>query len=272
MTRKELFENIVKKQSFLCVGLDTDLKKMPKELLATEDPLFEFNKQIIDATKHLAVAYKINTAFYEVHGEKGWHSMRKTVEYIPQDIFTIADAKRGDIGNTSEMYAETFFNSFDFDAVTLSPYMGEDSIKPYLQYPGKWVIVLGLTSNPGYADVQLLKTGEGYVFEQVIKKVASWGNTDNTMFVVGATHPEMFKTVRAIVPNHFLLVPGIGAQGGDFEGTVDAGFNEVCGLLVNSSRGIIYASNNIDDFAAKATEAASQMQQDMQLALKKWGY
>ena len=272
MTKKELYENILAKRSFLCVGLDTDLTKIPKELLDEEDPIFAFNKAIIDATHELCVAYKINTAFYEAHGEKGWKSMKKTVDYIPKGIFKIADAKRGDIGNTSQKYAEAFFKKYNFDSITLSPYMGEDSVNPYFEYPGKTVILLALTSNEGSEDVQLQKSGKGYVFETVLRKAKKWGNSDNTMFVVGATHPELFKKVRAIVPDHFLLVPGVGAQGGDFGKVAEAGLSKHVGLLVNASRSIIYAGSKASDFKVKAMKAAYQQQREMEHILKNKGY
>jgi len=249
------------------VGLDPDMTKIPAELLKTADPIFEFNKQIIDATHELAVAYKLNTAFYEAEGAKGWESLQKTVDYIPEGILKIADAKRGDVDNTSERYAYAFFKTLNFDAVTLSPYMGEDSITPYLKYPGKWVIVLGLTSNKGSKDIQMLKTDNSYVWEDAIRAVKNWGNSDNTMFVIGATHPEMFERVRKIVPDHFLLVPGIGAQGGDFEKVVSSGFNSQCGLLVNASRSIIYAGSG-GDYKLKIREAAQLAQREMEHTLK----
>lgn len=267
MNREQLFEQILKKRSFLSVGLDTDIKRIPKELHKADDPLFEFNKQIIDATQELAVAYKINTAFYEAFGSKGWDSMKKTLDYIPKGIFKIADAKRGDIGNTTQMYARAFFEEMSFDAVTLSPYMGADAIKPYLEYKDKTAIVLGLTSNEGSQDFQMLKTGKTHLFEKVISTVAKWGNEDNLMFVIGATHPEMFESVRKIVPNHFLLVPGVGAQGGDFTKITKAGFNKQCGLLVNSSRAIIYASER-KDFKVQAMKAAFQVQREMEFEMK----
>ena len=270
MDREELFEQIVKKRSFLSVGLDTDIQRIPKELKTKDDPLFEFNKQIIDATHDLAVAYKVNTAFYEAFGSKGWDSMKKTLDYIPEGIFKIADAKRGDIGNTTKLYARAFFEDMNFDAVTLSPYMGADAIKPYLEYENKTAIVLGLTSNEGSKDFQLLKTGKQYLFEKVISTVKKWGNEDNLMFVAGATHPEMFEAIRKIVPNHFLLVPGVGAQGGDFTKLTKAGFNKKCGLLVNSSRGVIYASER-KDYKVQAMKAAFQIQREMEFEMEKNG-
>ncbi|MDX2002749.1 MAG: orotidine-5'-phosphate decarboxylase [Chitinophagales bacterium] len=271
MNRQELFEQIRQQQSFLCVGLDTDLKKIPADLLQTADPQYEFNRRIIDATRQYAVAYKINTAFYEVYGAKGWESMRKTVAYLPNNAFKIADAKRGDIGNTSEMYAEAFLKQIGFDAITLSPYMGEDSISPYYQYAGKWAIILGLTSNKGSADLQLKAQGDGYFYETVLKTAQTWGNTNNTMFVIGATQPAYFERVRQLVPEHFLLVPGVGAQGGDLHAICAAGLNSHCGLLVNSSRNIIYAGKDMNDFEYKAQKAAENLQMEMAGILKSKG-
>lgn len=265
MTREQLFENITTKRSFLCVGLDTDLEKIPRHLLDLEDPVFEFNKQIIDATRDFAVAYKPNLAFYEVMGAKGWESLRKTVDYIPDDIFTIADAKRGDIGNTSTMYAKAFFETMGFDSLTVAPYMGEDSITPYLAFDGKWAIVLGATSNKGSIDFQDLMLERSYqkLYERVVKKSAEWGTEDNMMFVVGATRPEVLMKVRTLLPKHFFLIPGVGAQGGSLEAVCKYGMNSECGILVNSSRGIIYAGND-ENFAEVAGEKASEMQQTMQ--------
>lgn len=263
MNYQELVNQIKKKKSFLCVGLDTDLKKIPKHLLDTEDPIFEFNKQIIDATKDYCVAYKPNIAFYEMLGTKGWESLQKTIDYIPKDIFTIADAKRGDIGNTSLYYANTFFDTFDFDSVTVAPYMGSDSVSPYLQHKNKWAIVLALTSNKGADDFELQKLQSGeYVFEKVLSTSKEWGSEKNMMYVVGATRPEMLTEIRKIVPNHFLLVPGVGAQGGSLTEVVKYGMSKDVGLLVNSSRGIIYASNE-EDFAQKAGEKAKAIQEEM---------
>jgi len=263
MNYQELVSQIKKKKSFLCVGLDTDLAKIPKHILDTEDPIFEFNKQIIDATKDYCVAYKPNIAFYEMLGAKGWESLQKTIDYIPNDIFTIADAKRGDIGNTSLYYANTFFDTYNFDSVTVAPYMGSDSIKPYLQHKDKWAIVLALTSNKGADDFELqkLKSGE-YVFEKVLSTSKEWGNEENMMYVVGATRPEMLAEIRKIVPKHFLLVPGVGAQGGSLSEVVKYGKTKDIGLLVNSSRGIIYAGNE-RDFAVKAGEKAKAIQEEM---------
>ena len=267
MTKEELFNQIQKKESFLCIGLDTDLQKIPTHLLDFEDPVFEFNKQIIDATHDLCVAYKPNIAFYESMGAKGWASLQKTLDYIPKDIFTIADAKRGDIGNTSKMYAKTFFNTYNFDSVTVAPYMGSDSITPFLDFEGKWVIVLALTSNQGGLDFQMIKDSEGVMlYQKVLEKVQAYGQ--NIMFVVGATRAEALKEVRDIAPDNFLLVPGVGAQGGCLEEVANYGMNEHCGLLVNSSRGIIYASSS-KDFAAVARQKVLELQISMSQMLKK---
>ncbi len=263
MTRSELFAQIQKKKSFLCVGLDTDIKKIPQHLLDTEDPIFEFNKQIIDATLPYTVAYKPNLAFYESLGSKGLIALEKTMDYIADEVFTIADAKRGDIGNTSDMYARAFFENMNFDSVTVAPYMGNDSVSPFLQYVGKWVILLAATSNKGSKDFQELKleTGE-MLFEKVIETSLEWGNADNLMYVVGATRPESLVNVRKIVPDSFLLIPGVGAQGGSLAEVCKAGMNDQCGLLVNSSRGIIYASQG-EDFAEKAAIEAQKLQMQM---------
>ena len=272
MTRKELIEQIRTKQSFLCVGLDTDLSKIPAHLLETEDPIFEFNKAIIDATKDFAVAYKPNIAFYECYGPKGWESLQKTIDYIPKNIFTIADAKRGDIGNTSTYYAKTFFEYLDCDSVTVAPYMGEDSVKPFLEFDDKWVILLALTSNKGALDFQMTQDENGEeLFKKVLRKSTEWGTPENLMFVVGATRAEGIGEVRKLVPDHFFLVPGVGAQGGSLEDVAEYGWNSDCGLLVNSSRGIIYASSGID-FAAKAREEAQKLQQEMASILKAKGF
>lgn len=269
MTRRELVDQIRQKQSFLCVGLDADLHRIPKHLFQTADPVFEFNKQIIDATKDLCVAYKPNLAFYESLGAKGWLSLEKTLRYIPNEHFTIADAKRGDIGNTSHLYAKAFFETLDFDAVTVAPYMGEDSVKPFLEFEDKWVVVLALTSNKGSADFQFsTQDGQMPLYQKVIQKAQGWGSPDKLMFVVGATHPEMFEEIRRLAPEHFFLVPGIGAQGGDLQGVSEFGLNGECGLLVNSSRGIIYAGQG-EDFAAKARKAAKKLQQQMASILRK---
>ena len=263
MNRQELISEIKQKQSFLCVGLDTDINKIPAHLLELEDPIFEFNKKIIDATKDLCVAYKPNIAFYESMGPKGWVSLQKTLEYIPNDIFTIADAKRGDIGNTSNMYARTFFKNMNFDSVTVAPYMGEDSITPFLEFEDKWVIVLSLTSNKGSLDFQKIESKDGKkLFQQVLETSQTWGTDENMMYVVGATRAEQLSEIREIIPNHFLLVPGVGAQGGNLKDVAKYGMNSDCGLLVNSSRGIIYAGNG-SDFAEKARIEAQKLQQEM---------
>jgi len=267
MNRSELIEQIRAKQSFLCVGLDTDLTKIPKHLLDLEDPIFEFNKAIIDATKDLCVAYKPNIAFYECYGPKGWESLKKTIDYIPSNILTIADAKRGDIGNTSTYYAQTFFEYLNCDAVTVAPYMGEDSVRPFLAFPHKWTIVLALTSNQGAHDFQMTLDSNGEaLYKKVLRKTMSWGNSENTMFVVGATRAEGIAEVRSLVPDHFFLVPGVGAQGGSLQDVAHYGWNDDCGLLVNSSRGIIYAGNELD-FAAKARLEAQKIQLEMQAIL-----
>ncbi len=263
MNYQELVTQIKTKKSFLCVGLDTDLAKIPAHLLELDDPIFEFNKQIIDATKDYCVAYKPNIAFYEMLGTKGWESLQKTIDYIPETHFTIADAKRGDIGNTSLYYANTFFDTYNFDSVTVAPYMGSDSVTPYLQHKDKWAILLALTSNKGADDFELQKLESGeYVFEKVLSTSKKWGSEQNMMYVVGATRPEMLAEIRKIVPNHFLLVPGVGAQGGSLSEVVKYGITADCGLLVNSSRGIIYAGNG-EDFAQKAGEKAKAIQEEM---------
>ena len=263
MTREELIHQIKRKKSFLCVGLDPVLEKIPAHLLENEDPIFAFNKAIIDATKEYAVAYKPNIAFYECHGPKGWESLRKTLAYIPEDIFTIADAKRGDIGNTSTYYAKTFFTYLGCDSVTVAPYMGRDSVTPFLEFTHKWVILLALTSNEGALDFQFIKDGTGNeLFKNVLEKSAHWGTPENLMYVVGATRTEDIAKVRNVVPDHFFLVPGVGAQGGSLEEVCHHGWNKDCGLLVNSSRGIIYASSD-RDFSEKAAEEASKLQREM---------
>ena len=262
MTRKQLVEQIQKKKSYLCVGLDTDLVKIPKHLQSHPDAVFEFNKQIIDATQDLCVAYKINTAFYEAMGLKGWEAMEKTVNYIPNDQFIIADAKRGDIGNTSAQYAKAFFQALNFDAITVAPYMGEDSVKPFLEFENKWAIVLGLTSNTGSRDFEQQKIGDEFLYETVLKKVSSWGRTDNLMFVVGATKASDLEDIRKIIPDHFLLVPGVGFQGGSLEEVSKYGMNKDCGLLVNASRAITYAGEG-EDFATEARAIAQQYQSEM---------
>ncbi|MFK7807989.1 MAG: orotidine-5'-phosphate decarboxylase [Saprospiraceae bacterium] len=263
MTRKALVEQIKKKGSYLCVGLDTDLNRIPKHLLSTEDPVFEFNKQIIDATKNHCVAYKPNIAFYEALGAKGWESLAKTLDYIPDDIFTIADAKRGDIGNTSSLYAKAFFETLNFDAVTVAPYMGIDSVAPFLEFENKWVILLALTSNKGSQDFQMAKQdNEMPLYEKVMRTAMTWGTPDNLMFVVGATHPEKMQDIRRIAPDHFLLVPGVGAQGGDLQKLSEYGLNEDAGLLVNSSRGIIYAGSG-EGFGAVSGSIAKGIVDEM---------
>jgi len=261
MKRNTLVNLIKQKKSFLSVGLDSDLVKIPQHLLDQNDPIFEFNKGIIDATQDLTPCYKINIAFYEAMGVKGWETLAKTLDYIPKDIFTIADAKRGDIGNTSKKYAEAFFKEFDFDAITVAPYMGEDSVSPFLEFGGKWVILLALTSNKGSKDFQFIQQSTGeHLYEEVLRISQKWG--ENIMYVIGATHPEEFKNIRSIVPDHFLLVPGVGAQGGSLEGVCAHGMNEDIGLLINSSRGIIYSSSG-EDFGEAARESALSIQTKM---------
>lgn len=273
MNTIQLFEQIQKKQSFLCVGLDTDIQKIPSFLLDTSDPLFYFNQLIIDATAPYAVAYKPNLAFYESNGLEGWNSLEKTVHYLREkypDIFLIADAKRGDIGNTSALYARTFFETYNFDAVTIAPYMGEDSVTPFLGYPGKWVILLALTSNKGAFDFQFMTDGSEKLFEKVLRTSQKWANAEKMMYVVGATKAEELEGIRKIVPDHFLLVPGVGAQGGSLSEVAKYGLNDRCGLLVNSSRAILYASSG-SDFAEKAGEAALETQKEMQKLLLERG-
>ncbi|HTN18914.1 MAG TPA: orotidine-5'-phosphate decarboxylase [Pelobium sp.] len=275
MTRQQLIEQIKIKQSFLTIGLDSDINKIPKHLLDAEDPVFEFNKQLIDATKDLCVSYKINTAFYECRGLAGWQSLIKTADYLPEDVFTIADAKRGDIGNTSAMYADAFFNKessgMSFDSVTVAPYMGKDSVSPFLKYNDKWVILLALTSNEGAKDFQFTQNNEGFLFEKVLKKSQEWATDANMMYVVGATRGEAFLDIRKTAPNHFLLVPGVGAQGGSLADVCKYGMNKDCGLLVNSSRAIIYASAG-GDFAEAARAEALKVQQQMAQELKAIGF
>ncbi len=266
MNREQLIKNINKKKSLLCVGLDTDIEKIPQCLLNTDNPVLAFNKSIIDATKDFAIAYKINTAFYEAQGIKGWETIQKTLEYIPQDIFTIADAKRGDIGNTSEQYAKTFFKTYPFHSVTVAPYMGEDSVKPFLQFKDNWTIVLGLTSNNGSRDFQLQQCGNEMLYEKVLQTVAGWGNPENLMFVVGATRKEQLQHVRSLLPEHFFLIPGVGAQGGDVATVCENAMNKDGGILINVSRGIIYAGSG-DDFAEKAKDAAKDYQRQMAVYL-----
>lgn len=267
MIRQYLIDQIKKKRSYLCVGLDTDIKKIPKHLLSEPDPVFAFNKAIIDATRDLCVSYKINTAFYEALGAKGWEAMEKTVHYIGDEHFKIADAKRGDIGNTSDLYAKAFFESMPFDAVTVAPYMGEDSVKPFLQYGSKWAIVLGLTSNKGAGDFELQQAGGGLLYEKVLTTVSQWGSTDNLMFVVGATQADSFTNIRKLTPEHFYLVPGVGAQGGSLKEISEKALNNDCGILVNASRAIIYASC-AEDFSEKAREVAKGYQMEMSTYLK----
>ncbi len=272
MNKKELIEQIKLKKSFLCIGLDVDIQKIPSFLLDFEDPIYEFNKRIIDATADLCVAYKPNIAFYESRGIKGWKSLEQTMHAIPKNIFTIADAKRGDIGNTSALYARAFFNpqesGFDFDSVTVAPYMGSDSVQPFLGYSNKWVILLALTSNEGAQDFQMFEDGnQEKLYQKVLKTSMYWGTSENMMYVVGATRPEYFKNIRAICPDHFYLVPGVGAQGGSLKEVCEYGLNKEIGLLINSSRGIIYASNGAD-FAEKAREEALKMQKEMQAILE----
>ncbi len=274
MNRQQLVKQIFDKKSFLCVGLDTDIKKIPECLLDNEDPIFAFNKAIIDATAPYCVAYKPNLAFYESYGLKGMAAFERTINYLnkfyPQH-FIIADAKRGDIGNTSSMYARTFFEEYNLDSLTVAPYMGEDSVKPFLEYEGKWVILLALTSNKGSHDFQLTEDKDGErLFEKVLKKSQEWGNDQNMMYVVGATQGEMFKDIRKVAPTHFLLVPGVGAQGGSLQEVCKYGIIKDCGLLVNSSRGIIYASNG-EDFAQVAAKKAKDLQQEMEAELAKIG-
>jgi orotidine-5'-phosphate decarboxylase len=269
MNSLQLFNNIVTKRSFLCVGLDTETGKIPQHLLKSDDPVFEFNKKIIDATHNYAVAYKPNVAFYESEGTKGWASLEAIVRYIRQrypEMFIIADAKRGDIGNTSKMYAKAFLSNMPFDAVTVAPYMGEDSVTPFLSYPGKWVVLLALTSNKGADDFQYHNEDGIKLFERVLSLSKKWGNSDNMMYVVGATRAEMLKDIRKIIPDHFLLVPGVGAQGGSLEEVAKYGMNSKCGLLVNSSRGIIFADSS-EKFDKVAGEKAKEVQQEMECYL-----
>lgn len=269
MTYDQLFEQIKKKKSFLCVGLDSDIAKIPSHLLEEEDPVFAFNKAIVDATAEVAIAYKPNIAFYECRGVEGWRSLEKTVAYIKEnypEIFTIADAKRGDIGNTSQMYAKAFLETLDFDAITVAPYMGEDSVTPFLQYEGKWVVLLALTSNKGAFDFQFFEQEGERLYERVLRKSQEWGNDRNMMYVVGATKADMLEGIRKIVPEHFLLVPGVGAQGGSLEEVARYGMNNHCGLIVNSSRGIIFADKT-ENFARRAGEEARKLQADMERLL-----
>ena len=269
MNKQQFIEQIQKKKSFLCVGLDTDINKIPQDLLAMEDPVFEFNKQIINKTAEFAVAYKPNTAFYEVYGAKGWQSLERTIQYIKvnyPEIFIIADAKRGDIGNTSANYAKAFFNTLKADALTVAPYMGKDSVEPFLGFEDKWVILLALTSNKGSQDFQYLNTGNRLLYQQVLQTATTWASSEKMMFVVGATHPEELGEIRKMLPDYFFLVPGVGAQGGDLPTVAKYGLSKDCGLLVNSSRGIIYASNQFD-FADRAAEEAQKLQRQMAAVL-----
>jgi orotidine-5'-phosphate decarboxylase len=266
MDQNGLFENIVKKRSFLCVGLDSEIEKIPVFLLKGKDPIFEFNKRIIDATHEYAVAYKPNVAFYECYGAKGWISLESTVKYIKENypgIFVIADAKRGDIGNTSKMYAKAFLENMPFDAITVAPYMGEDSVSPFLSYKGKWVVLLALTTNKGADDFQYHNEDGIKLFERVLTVSQKWGTINNLMYVVGATRAELLKDIRQLVPDHFLLVPGVGAQGGSLEEVAKYGLNSKCGLLVNSSRGIIFADNT-GNFDIVAGEKAKEVQVEME--------
>ena len=271
MNRQQLFENIKQKKSFLCVGLDTDIKKIPSHLLNEEDPIFTFNKAIIDATAPYCIAYKPNLAFYESMGVKGWISFEKTIKYLNENYpeqFIIADAKRGDIGNTSAMYARTFFEEMQLDALTVAPYMGEDSVTPFLNYEGKWVILLALTSNKGSHDFQLTEDATGErLFEKVLRKSQEWGNADNMMYVVGATQGKMFEDIRKVAPEHFLLVPGVGAQGGSLEEVCRYGMTSQCGLIVKSSRAIIYADST-ENYATVAAEKAKEVQMQMAALLE----
>lgn len=274
MKFSELTVEIVKKQSFLCIGLDSDIEKIPKHLLKEDDPVFEFNKQIIDATHDLCIAYKPNIAFYESRASEGWKSLERTVKYLNEkhpDILLIADAKRGDIGNTSKEYAKAFFERMNFDAITVAPYMGKDSVVPFFSFKDKWVIVLALTSNEGSKDFQFswLSDDGFYLYEKVIYETVKWGSNENTMFVVGATNAEYLKNIRKLVPNHFLLVPGVGAQGGSLKDVVVNGINKNCGLIVNSSRGIIFAGDG-ENFAELARKKALELQQEMSELLKKY--
>ena len=274
MNKSQLFEQIKKKQSFLCVGLDTDINKIPETLLATDDPVFEFDKQIINKTAEFAVAYKPNTAFYEVYGAKGWQSLERTIQYIHNnypEILVIADAKRGDIGNTSANYANAFFKTLNADAITVAPYMGKDSVEPFLGFADKWVILLALTSNAGSKDFQYSDINGQLLYEKVLQTATTWADAEKMMFVVGATHPEELGKIRKMLPDYFFLVPGVGAQGGDLQAVAEHGLNNECGLLVNSSRGIIYASNSPADFAIRAGEKAKELQQQMSAILKEKG-
>ncbi|HOZ30379.1 MAG TPA: orotidine-5'-phosphate decarboxylase [Bacteroidales bacterium] len=273
MNYEQVFEQIKAKKSFLCVGLDSDYEKLPKHLLTHKSPVFEFNRQIIDATAEYSVAYKPNLAFYESIGLAGWEALEKTVDYVRKnypEIFIIADAKRGDIGNTSKLYAKAFFENMNFDAVTVAPYMGEDSVVPFLSYSSKWVILLALTSNKGADDFQYFKENNTRLFEKVLKKSQDWASKDNMMYVVGATRAEMLTDIRKIVPNHFLLVPGVGAQGGSLQEVAKYGMNNNCGLIVNSSRAIIFADNT-ENFAVVTGQKAKEVQSEMEILLRQKG-
>jgi orotidine-5'-phosphate decarboxylase len=267
MTRSQLVQLIKERASYLCVGLDTDPEKIPGHIRGTEDAVFTFNKAIIDGTRDLCVAYKLNTAFYESQGLSGWRAMQQTVEYIGKEHLVIADAKRGDIGNTSTQYAKAFFERMPFDAITVAPYMGEDSVRPFLDFPGKWTIVLGLTSNPGAADFELQQAGEEKLYEKVLRTVSRWGTPDNLMFVIGATQASAFVHIRRLLPDHFFLVPGVGAQGGSLKEISEKAMNGDCGILVNVSRGIQYAGNG-EDFALRAREEALKYQEEMHAYLR----
>ncbi len=270
MTRSELFSQIQKKSSFLCVGMDPDLSKIPAHLKSDRDPIFSFCRQIIEETADFAVAYKPNIAFFEALGPKGWESLQKLLEVIPKEIFTIADAKRGDIGNTSSLYAKAFFEAMDFDSITVAPYMGKDSVSPFLEFENKWVILLALTSNPGSSDFQLIKDEAGKpLYQSVLEKSQEWGTPENLMYVVGATRGELIGEVRKLAPEHFFLVPGVGAQGGSLSEVAKFGMNSSCGLLVNSSRGIIYASSG-KDFAQAARKEAQILKEEMKGLLEKY--
>lgn len=270
MNKAQLFEQIKKKNSYLCVGLDTDISKIPSHLKNSSDPIFEFNKQIIDATHPYCIAYKPNIAFYEALGSKGWDSLAKTLEYIPKECFTIADAKRGDIGNTSSLYAKAFFEQMTFDSITVAPYMGEDSVKPFLEFKNKWVILLAHTSNSGSSDFQLIESKSGKkLYEEVITKSQQWGTPEQLMYVVGATRADKIADIRKLAPEHFFLVPGIGAQGGDLAETSKHGLNKQCGLIVNSTRAIIYASAD-KDFASAAGSEARKVKEEMAALLQQY--
>ena len=269
MTRQSLIGQVRQKGSFLCIGLDTDLSRIPEHLRSLPNAVTTFNKAIIDATKDYCVSYKINTAFYEAMGLKGWQAMEETLHYIPGTHLKIADAKRGDIGNTSSQYAKAFFEALPFDAITVAPYMGEDSIRPFLEYEDKFTIVLGLTSNAGAKDFELQKIGDSFLYEKVLRTVSTWGSADNLMFVVGATQASELENIRRIIPDNFLLVPGVGAQGGSLADVAKYGMNKECGLLVNASRAVIFAGDN-EDFAVQAAAVAKEYQQEMQMHLERF--